>query len=205
MGLLFAAALICCPLTAEEKTASDGFLPLFDGCSLKGWEGNLDVFRVADAAIVGGSLSRPVERNEYLCSVREYADFELRLQFKVLGEGANAGIQIRSQRVPESSEMIGYQADLGDKWWGCLYCERRHRLLTGPPPAERAKIIKRNDWNQYVIRCQGRRIQLWVNGHQTVDYTEPDTSVPQVGVIGLQVHKGQPMEAWYRDIKLKAL
>lgn len=176
--------------------------PLFDGKTFKGWEGNLDVFRIEKGAIVGGSLKERVAGNEYLCTKKPYRDFELRLKFKVLGEGANAGIQIRSERVPNSSQMLGYQADLGDTWWGCLYDERRHKLLTGPPPEERAKIIRRDDWNQYVIRCQGLRVQLWINDHKTVDYTEPDKSIPQVGVIGLQIHGGPPSEAWYKDIQL---
>ena len=180
-------------------------ISLFDGKSFQGWEGNLDAFRIEDGAIVGGSLTKPVPRNDYLCSKKTYADFELRLKFKVLGEGANAGIQIRSERVPDSNEMIGYQADLGDKWWGCLYDERRHELLTGPPEEQRSKIIRRDDWNEYVIRCQGRRVQLSINGRQTVDYTEPDESIPQVGVVGLQIHVGSPSEAWYKDIELVEL
>jgi hypothetical protein len=165
----------------------------------------LEVFRIEDGAIVGGSLDEPVPRNEYLCTKATYDDFELKLQFKVLGESANAGIQIRSERVPASNEMIGYQADLGNNWWGCLYDERRHKLLTGPDEAERTKIIRKNDWNQYVIRCQGRRVQLWINGQQTVDYTEPDETIPQVGVIGLQIHVGPPSEAWYKDLWLTNL
>ena len=187
---------------AEELGQS---ISLFDGKSFQGWEGNFDAFRIEDGAIVGGSLTKLVPRNDYLCSTRTYADFELRLKFKVLGEGANAGIQIRSERVPNSNEMIGYQADLGDNWWGCLYDERRHKLLTGLPEEQRSKIIRRDDWNEYVIRCQGRRVQLSINGHQTVDYTEPDKSIPQVGVIGLQIHVGPPSEAWYKDIKLVKL
>jgi hypothetical protein len=183
----------------------DQSISIFDGKSFEGWEGNLDAFRIEDGAIVGGSLTKPVPRNDYLCSKKRYADFELRLKFKVLGKGANAGIQIRSERVPNSNEMIGYQADLGDNWWGCLYDERRHKLLTGPPAEQRSKIIRRDDWNEYVIRCQGCRVQLWVNGHQTVDYTEPDESIPQVGVIGLQIHGGPPSEAWYKDIELVKL
>ncbi len=68
-----------------------------------------------------------------------------------------------------------------------------------------AKLIKPDDWNQYVIRCQGRRIQLWINDRQTVDYTEPDESLEQTGIIGLQIHAGAPGEAWYKDIEIKRL
>jgi len=195
--------LIAASVSAADKSE---FLPLFDGRTLDGWEGNLKVFRIEDGAIVAGSLKARVPRNEFLCTRKEYGDFELRLKFKLLGQGANAGVQIRSRRVPNHNEMVGYQADMGDGWWGCLYDEsRRRKVLAGPPKDQRNKIINRDDWNTYVIRCQGRRIQLWINGHLTVDYTEPDKSIPQTGLIGLQIHGGPPSEAWYKDIRIKEL
>ena len=179
---------------------------LFDGKSLKGWEGNLDMFRVEDGAIVGGTLKKAIPRNEFLCTTKEYGDFELRLKVRLLGDPntANAGIQIRSRRIPAHHEMIGYQADMGQHYWGCLYDEsRRAKILAAPDPEDLARILKPNDWNDYRIRCVGKRIQLWLNGHQTVDYTEPDDSIQQTGVIGLQIHSGPPSEAWYKDIVLE--
>lgn len=194
-------------LSAGAAPAADeGFTPLFDGKTLDGWEGNTDVFRVEDGAIVGGSLAERVARNEFLCTTKEYGDFELRLKFKVLGKGANAGVQVRSRRIPDHHEMIGYQADLGDRWWGCLYDEsRRRKILAGPPAEKRGDPVEAGEWNQYVIRCQGRRIQLWINGQQTVDYTEPDASIPQKGLIAVQIHGGPPSEAWYKDLVIKEL
>ncbi|MHC4155994.1 MAG: family 16 glycoside hydrolase, partial [Planctomycetota bacterium] len=53
--------------------------------------------------------------------------------------------------------------------------------------------------------CVGPRVQLWMNGYQTVDYTEPDASIDQTGVIGLQIHSGPPAEAWYKDIKIRVI
>lgn len=181
-------------------------MPLFDGETFSGWEGNLDAFRIEDGAIVGGSLKERVPRNEFLTTKKEYSDFELRLKFKLRGEKANAGVQIRSRRMPGHHEMIGYQADLGDGWWGCLYDEsRRRKVLAGPNPDERGKIVDGGEWNDYRILCQGRRIQLWINGHQTVDYTEPDASIEQHGLIGLQIHGGLPSEAWYKDLRIREL
>ena len=94
----------------------------------------------------------------------------------MLGVGANAGVQFRSQRIPNHHEVKGYQADLGDGWWGSLYDESRRNkvLVAADPEAVVKQALKRDDWNDYTIRCQGRRIQLWINGQQTVDYTEPD-------------------------------
>jgi hypothetical protein len=184
----------------------EGFVSLFDGKTLTGWEGNRDVFRIDQGALVGGSLTQRVARNEFLCTEKEYGDFELRLKFKLLGQGANAGVQIRSRRVPNHHEMIGYQADLGDGWWGCLYDEsRRNKVLAGPPAAERRKLIKPDDWNDYRILCQGPKIQLWVNGQLTVDYTEADAAIEQQGLIGLQIHGGPPSEAWYKDLRIRVL
>ena len=180
--------------------------PLFDGETFAGWEGNRDVFRVEEGAIVGGSLSGPVERNEFLCTTKEFGDFELRLKFKLLGKGANAGIQIRSRRIPDHHEMIGYQADLGDGYWGALYDESRRKRILAAPEAEQVNdVLRRDDWNDYVIRCQGKRIQLWINDLQTIDYTEEDDGIEQVGLIGLQIHGGPPSEAWYKDISIREL
>lgn len=128
-----------------------------------------------------------------------------RICWKLLGQDVNGGVQFRSERVPNSNEMIGYQADMGQQYWGCLYDERRHKQLTGPTKEEQQKLTHRNDWNDYVIRAEGQHIQLWLNGQKTVDYTEPDTSIPLGGVFGLQIHKGTPAEAWYKDIEIREL
>ena len=123
-----------------------------------------------------------------------------------MGENVNAGVQIRSERVPEHHEMIGYQADLGQSYWGSLYDEsRRNKVLAKADMELLSKVLKKDGWNDYVIRCQGPRIQLWINGLRTVDYTEPDPAIPLTGKIALQIHSGPPAEAWYRKITLKEL
>ena len=82
---------------------------------------------------------------------------------------------------------------------------RRRKVLAGPAKELVAKAVKRGQWNDYVIRCEGKRIRLWINGHNTVDYTEPDDTIEQVGLIGLQIHSGAPSEAWYKDITIEEL
>jgi hypothetical protein len=182
-------------------------VPLFDGKTFEGWEGPesaQNAFRIEDGAIVGGTLKAPVKRNEFMSTKKEYGDFELRLSIKLLGKNANGGIQIRSKRVPNGNEMIGYQADLGQQYWGCLYDEsRRNKVLAKPDFAELTKVLKVEDWNHYVIRCTGKRIQLWFNGLQTVDFTETDDKIELTGVFGLQIHGGPPTEAWYKDLMIK--
>jgi hypothetical protein len=201
-GVLAWGAMIVC---AGEP------VPVFDGRTFAGWEGDTSgtkpTWRIVDGAFVGGSLGAPVPRNEFLCTTRAYTNFVLRLEFRIRGEGANAGIQIRSRRVPNHHEMVGYQADLGDpEWWGCLYDEsRRNRVLAKADGAKVRAVLKRDDWNEYVIRCEGRRVRLAINGLETVDYTELDAAIEQSGRIGLQIHGGPPSEAWYRNLRLEEL
>ena len=208
MKFLPACLLALLTLTAVAQAADEPeFKPLFDGKSFAGWEGNLDHFRIEDDAIVAGTLKQPIERNEFLCTEREYGDFELRLEFKLLGgEAANAGVQLRTKRIPNHHEVSGYQADMGDGWWGSLYDEsRRNKILAKADEKLIAKILKRDDWNEYRIRAVGPRIQLWINGEQTVDYVEKDADIARSGVIAVQIHSGPPSEAWYRKIELREL
>ena len=207
MNRLLQIWTLCCalalPAAAEEK-----FVSLFDGKTFQGWEGDTNKsFRIEQGAIVGGSLQAKVPRNEFLCTTRPYTNFVLKLQFKLLGKGANAGIQFRTKRIPNHHEVIGYQADMGDpQWWGCLYDEsRRKKVLAQSNMDEVNKVLKRNDWNEYVIRCEGANVQLWINGLKTIDYTEPDDSIDRSGVIALQIHSGPPSEAWYRNISIQEL
>jgi Domain of Unknown Function (DUF1080) len=177
---------------------------IFDGRTFDGWEGDLKIFRIEAGAIVGGSLKERIARNEFLCTRRTYGDFELRLKVKLLGgDAANGGVQFRTKRIPNDHEVSGYQADMGTGWWGALYDEsRRNKVLTGPDQAKMKGVVKNGEWNDYVIRAEGKHIQLWINGVQTVDYIEEDPKVDTAGVVCPQIHGGPPGEAWYKDITI---
>lgn len=180
--------------------------PLFDGVSFTGWEGNREIFRIEDGAIVGGRMAEPIPENFFLCTKEEFDNFELRLKVLLKGEDPNAGVQVRSRRIPGSHEMIGYQADLGQQYWGSLYDEsRRKRVIAHADLALVERVVRKGEWNEYRIRCDGGRVQLWLNGEQTVDYREEDPAIEQGGLIGLQIHSGAPSEAWYKDIEIREL
>jgi hypothetical protein len=184
---------------------------IFDGKSFAGWEGDTaKVWRIQDGALTGGSLTTTVKENDFLCTTRGYTNFILRLKFRLRGsEGfINAGVQVRSQRIQKPpNEMSGYQADMGDpEWWGCLYDEsRRNKVLAKSDMTAVNRVLKRDDWNDYTIRCDGPRIQLSINGVQTVDYTEPEPAIPRHGLIGLQVHGGGKAEVAYKDLSIEEL
>ena len=210
MKLLISAALTAAALAPGVLQSPPKPVPLFDGRTFTGWEGDTKTtWRIQDGAIVGGSLSAQVPRNEFLTTTRSYGDFVLRAKFKLVGtEGfINGGVQIRSQRLTKPAhEMTGYQADLGDSYWGSLYDEsRRNKTLVSPPAPLIKEILKPGDWNDYEIRAEGPRIRLAINGRQTIDYTEPDPNIPRDGLIGLQVHGGGKVEAWYKDITIQEL
>jgi Domain of Unknown Function (DUF1080) len=202
----------CCVVVAVALTAQGQgkAVALFDGKTFTGWEGDTaKTWRIQDGAIVGGSLAERVPRNEFLTTTRSYGNFVLRLKFKLVGSDGfiNAGVQFRSERATKPAhEMIGYQADMGAKFWGALYDEtRRNKILAEPDPAVVATLIKLEDWNDYEIRAEGLRIRLSINGKQTVDYTEPDASIPQSGLIGLQIHGGGKAEVHYKDLTIEEL
>lgn len=208
MKLFFTALFLTLPLAlcAAEKVS------LSDGKTFNGWEGETNkTWRIEDGAFVGGSLKVKVPRNEFLRSVRPYTNFVLRLKFKLIGAPGrgfvNGGVQIRSQPAKNPpNEMVGYQCDLGPGWWGALYDEsRRNRPLIKPDAAAVEKAIKKDDWNEYLIRCEGKRIQSFINDVAMIDYTEADAAIPQWGLLGLQIHGGGPAEASFKDIFIEEL
>jgi hypothetical protein len=206
--ILVALLLAALPCTAADSSKP---VPISDGSSFKGWDGDTNKsWRIEDGAFVGGSLKTTVPRNEFLATTKSYTNFVLRLKFKLTGNDGfiNGGVQIRSERTANPpNEMSGYQVDIGDpEWWGSIYDEsRRNKVVAKSDISAVNKVLKRGDWNEYVIRCEGKRIRAYINGQQTVDYTEPEDSIPQFGRIGLQVHGGGKCEAWYKDITVEPL
>ena len=194
---------------ALTALASAAPVPLSDGKTFDGWEGDTaKTWRLEDGAFVGGTLKETVPHNEFLATKKSYGNFELRLKFKLTGtEGfVNGGVQFRSKRIPNHFEMIGYQADMGDGYYGSLYDEsRRNKILAAADKEVIAKALHLNEWNDYRIRCEGRHIQLWINGVQTVDYTEPEENIDATGQIAVQIHGGAKAEARYKDIVIEEL
>ena len=181
-------------LTAAALRAAPA--PLFDGQSLAGWEGDLKWWRVQDGALTGGSTTEKIPHNYFLATTRSFQNFDLRLQLKLTGDLAtgqiNSGVQIRSLRVPGSTEMSGYQIDAGEKWWGKLYDESRRRKVIAEPLDNRAvtAAIRPGDWQDYRILAEGPRIRSWINGVPALDYTEAEPGIAQDGRIAIQIHSG---------------
>ena len=200
---LFSALFLGLSLVASAAPVS-----LFDGKSLDGWEGDPAWWRVEASEIRGGSTTQNVPRNFFLATNKSYQNFELRVKLRLTGTGfVNSGVQIRSVRVPNNTEMSGYQVDFGPGWYGKLYDEsRRNKVIadsTDPKAVQAA--IKEGDWNEYRIRAEGRRLRTWINGVPALDYTEADANIATDGRIGLQVHSGGKAVIQAKDIEIEEL
>jgi hypothetical protein len=219
----------------DNHPAEPGFVSLFNGKDLTGWEGNPTLWSVKDGAITGQTTTNnPIRANTFLILTNGTpGDFELRCSFKLVpGDArrfANSGIQYRSRVVDPAHWVVhGYQADMeaGPTFTGILYeegmrgilamcgqkvlCDKsgatNHVIGSVGNVATIEAAIKQGDWNDYVIIAQGNHLQQFVNGHQTIDVTdECEAKRALSGVLAFQLHRGPPMMAQFKNIRLKKL
>jgi putative membrane-bound dehydrogenase-like protein len=188
-------------------------ISLFDGKSLDGWDYDPKIWRVEDGMITGGSTTEKIKENYFICSKKNYQNFDLKLKIKVSGDPKtgliNSGIQIRSLRVPGGAHMTGYQVDCGAGWFGKIYDEfRRNKVIWAPTPEQQTALDKAIDvfgWNEYRIRTEGTRIKTWINGVLCIDYTETDKNIALDGLIGPQVHSGGVCLVQVKDVTIEEL
>lgn len=200
MKLAIALALVL-PLAA-----ADSFQPLWNGKNLDDFAIDTPgLWRVEAGEIVG--VSPGLKYNDFLRTKKHYRNFVLRVKFKMTDPTgkANSGVQFRSKPMPDSHEVIGYQADMGQQYWGCLYDEsRRKKVLVQAAPESLAGLNK-GGWNEYVITADGKRIILELNGRKAVDYTETEPGIEDSGFIALQLHGGPPLEMRFKDLVVREL
>jgi predicted esterase len=179
-----------------------GFVPLFNGKDLSGWEGDSSLWSVKDGMIVGDSSG--IKQNNFLATEASYADFILKFSVRLTNDSGNSGVQFRSVRVP-GHEMSGYQADIGPGYWASLYDESRRNRVLAPASAKALDALHKGDWNHYVIRAMGDQITLTLNGVGSVDFKETDPAIARDGRIALQIHSGGPMKVEFKDIDIQPL
>jgi hypothetical protein len=178
------------------------FAPLFTGTDTTGWEGNTSLWSAHDGILVGKSPG--IDHNEFLAHRERQGDFILSLWFRLVDGKGNTGVQFRSVRVP-GTEMSGYQADIGEGYWGSLYDEsRRNKTLVKPTP-EALKPLRKEGWNHYVVYAMGDRVSLYLNGSPTAVYREAQAEIARDGLIAVQIHAGAPMEVHFKDLLVRPL
>ena len=180
------------PLLASSANAAE----FFNAKDLTMWGGDSSLWSVVDGEIVGKTSG--LKKNEFLVNEMVVENFHLSLDVKLIDNQGNSGIQFRSQR--HDGGMKGYQADVGEGWWGKLY-EEEGRALLWKESGE--KHVKLGEWNRYEVKAVGSKIQTWINGNLCVDLDDPQGA--KRGLIGLQLHSGGKTEVRFRNVELKVL
>ena len=220
---VFHAVIFVALITFSARAEDNAWRPLFDGKSLDGWiqRGGKAKYTVASGEIIGTSV--PKTSNSFLCTDRDYGDFELELEFKV-DPKLNSGIQIRSQCFDEPRELKtdaktiripagrvhGYQVEIdpSDRAWSCgIYDEGRRGWLNDLKDNEPArKAFRQNEWNKVRVVCRGDSIKTWLNDVPAADLKD---GLTPSGFIALQVHgvgdKTEPLEVRWRNIRIREL
>ena len=211
---------------AGTVRAADGWINLFNGKNLDGWEqhSGTALYRVEDGCVVGKTVAKT--GNSFLCTKKTYGDFILEFEFLVARD-MNSGVQFRSEFYTKETEkeikgkkkkfpadrVFGYQYEIDPAaraWTGGVYDEARRGWLadlTNNPTAQKA--FKHGAWNKARIECKGDHIQTWINDVKAADLKDGMTLR---GIIALQVHgigdgtKKKPgEEIRWRNIRLKEL
>jgi hypothetical protein len=226
---LFAGAVRTADTPALPAPDADGFISLFNGRDLTGWEGLSDYWTVKDGVISGHETKDKSKQTFLVYKGTKVADFELHLKYKFATPDGNSGIQFRSKVLdPKSYRVGGYQADFDAQggYDGCIYDEagvagnrgvmstrgektvwdsdgKRHNEKLGDENLK--KYIKVGDWNAVVLIAKGNHITYQINGKLMTDLTDDSPKALREGVLALQLHAGYTMDVQFKDIKLKLL
>jgi hypothetical protein len=222
-----AAVMLVAAQLASAQSFTPGFSNIFDGQSLQGWDGDPAYWRVENGAIVGETKPGAIPKQNTFLIWRggSPADFELLAEYRLTG--GNSGIQYRSVELPEIRwAMKGYQADIDaeQKYTGQIYEERGRGFLalrgqsvsveTGAKPvllgslgseAELTAAIHAQGWNEYRILARGNVVIQILNGRVMSMLIDNDTTNRKLdGLIGIQLHAGEPMKIEVRNIRLRS-
>ena len=217
-------AFVCQPVLAVDAAKDAGFVQIFNGSSLDGWEGKPEFWSVQEGAIVGQTTAeKPTNGNTFLIWRQgNLDDFELRLLYKITG--GNSGIQYRSKDYG-NFVVGGYQADFeaGPTYSGIQYEEKGRGILakrgerntiasdgkkTAGEPIDSTenlqKVIQPGDWNEYRVIAKGPKLSHIINGQLMSELDDSEASKrAATGVLALQLHAGPPMKVEFKEIQLK--
>ena len=208
---------ICC---SSSSVCAGEWISLFDGKSLRGWiqKNGTATYDVVDGSIRGTTTEG--SPNSFLCSEKEYGDFELEFEVRVHDQ-LNSGVRDRSQtKAPEDDERFGRvygpQVEIeasGPHGGEAGYVYGEATGLGWLTPEDRLKphkIFENGEWNKYRVVAKGATITTWING-QMIDelHHEGCYKTHPKGFIGLQVHSigsgTGPFDVTWRNIRIKQL
>ncbi len=190
----------------DGKPTAKGWTSLFDGRTLRGWLYEKGYWQVKDGAIVGDKKGS-TPHHHYMFSDRDYSDFEMHIDAKM--SGYNSGVCARIHPVT-FDDVPGYQVDMGDGYWGCLWDEHhRQKKIIDYPKASADQILHPDDWNHYYFRCVGHHITIFLNGVKTGDVDDvasgADPGGFESGPVGFQLCHGANTVGSFKNIYIKLL
>ena len=186
----------------DGKPTGKGWKSLFDGKTLKGWNYEKGYWEVKDGAIYGDKkVSTP--HHHYMFTDKDYKDFAVHIDVKMTADSYNSGVCARIN--PKSFDDVpGYQVDMGDGYWGCLWDEHHRQTKIFDYPKEDAdKILHKGDWNHYYFTMNGPHIVIYLNGVKTAEGDDPGGFAS--GPLGFQLCHGDNTKASFRNIYVKLL
>ncbi len=204
-GLLWGIVLTMCAVRAEDV----GFVPLFNGRDLTGWQvigGREDSWQVLEGEI----LATTGEGGGWLSTEKEYANFELKLEFRVPPDG-NSGVFIRAphEGLPHVEGMeiqvLDDYAEIHKNLRPYQYCGSLYGVVAASPRVSKPA----GEWQSLHIICRGNVVQVILNDTLVVDanlndHADKAKEHPGItrtkGYIGLQNH-GTRVE--YRNVRIK--
>jgi hypothetical protein len=205
-GAADSGVLILDAMTPDAAPDAMHYEPLWNGVDLEGWDGDPDVWRVENGAIVGNIASDAGSSTTYLVHRGEFGDFALSGEVW-LESGGNSGVQYRSTENARVGfrAIKGYQFDLGINVWGAIYDQGGGRGdLVAPPPACR-KSGQFDAWNTFEIVARGRLLVQSLNGLECARFEDTSDAGRTTGLIAFQYHHPGGYEVRFRALRIAAL
>ena len=198
--LLFSFA-IAADLRADDAPKDDGFVSLFNGVDLKGWEGNTDGYKATDGVLV---CQVGKSKGGKIYTAKEYADFIFQFDFK-LTPGANNGVGIRAPLTGNPSKNAFEIQILDDsaKKYAKIKPTQFHGSIYKRAAAKRGHLKPVGQWNKQEIRAEKNLITVILNGVRIVD--RADVARYKKPAKGHICFLGHGSQVEFRNIRIKDL
>lgn len=205
--LLTAATALCAqnrnPPGAPAVAPGEDWVALFNGKDLSGWtEIGKEKWAVENGIIRGIAVTKEYG---YLKTEKNYKDFHLAMKFKCNGDG-NSGVFFHSEfkaGTPDITQGLQFEIDCSlGKHTGGIYGDGRQWIVW--PAPENEIVVRRGEWNEYLLTVIGNRYIARLNGVQMIDFTDPRPRSFDGG-ISLQLHSGGKGDMEFKDLYIRDL
>jgi hypothetical protein len=203
VGALATVALAQSGPAPALKAPGEDWVSLFNGTDLTGWVkvGN-EQWTVENGVIHGVAVTKEYG---YLMTEKPYRDFHLSLRFLCEGDG-NSGVFFHTAFKPGTADVsqgLQFEVDCTImQHTGGIYGDGRDWVVW--PAPENETVVRKGEWNEYLLKVEGNRYVARLNGVQMIDFTDPSPKSSDGG-IALQLHSGGQGNMKFKDIWIRDL